>query len=259
MLEFGTNVNTGSNGGMPTMGQVLGGATGGYAGANMTPPPATGASMGQRPASAGTGASTISLKKGQKISLTKAAPSMKHVLVGLGWSTQRYTGAADFDLDASAFLVDNNGRTAPDGFVFYGAACSTADGRKCDGSESVIHSGDNKVGGDGINDDEQMTIDLSKIPANIQKVAISCTIYDSERRRQNFGMVSNAYIRIVDNDTGAEVARYDLGEDFSTETAVVIGEIYRHNGEWRFNAVGSGYSGGLAMICRQYGLDVEGE
>lgn len=258
MLEFGTNVNTGSNGGMPTMGQFAG-ANGGYAGANMTPPPATGVNMGQRPASAGTGASTISLKKGQKISLTKAAPSMKHVLVGLGWSTQRYTGAADFDLDASAFLVDNNGRTAPDGFVFYGAACSTADGRKCDGSESVIHSGDNKVGGDGVNDDEQMTIDLSKIPANIQKVAISCTIYDSERRRQNFGMVSNAYIRIVDNDTGAEVARYDLGEDFSTETAVVIGEIYRHNGEWRFNAVGSGYSGGLAMICRQYGLDVEGE
>ena len=238
MLGF-DNIN---NGGIPTMGQTLDGA---LAGAPST------THLGQKP-------KAISLVKGQKISLTKTAPAMHKVLVGLGWTTQRYTGAYDFDLDASAFLVDKYNRTKPENFVFYGAINQTPDGRKCDAAMSVIHSGDDKVGGDGNNDNEQITIDLGAVPADIQKIAISCTIYEAALRRQNFGMVENAFIRLVDSDTGHEVARYNMGEDFSTETAVVVAEFYRNGNEWKFNAVGSGYVGGLANICSQYGLDTDG-
>ena len=174
----------------------------------------------------------INLSKGQKVDLTKGNPGLKNIMVGLGWDVNAFDSGADFDLDAAAFLVGENGK------------CPT-----------VKHMGDNLTGeGDG--DDEQIQIDLSKIPANISKVAFTVTIYDAETRRQNFGQVSNAFIRIVDETTNQELIRYDLGEDFSIETAVVVGELYRHDGEWKFNAIGSGFQGGLAALCGHYGIDV---
>ena len=189
----------------------------------------------------------ISLQKGQKVDLTKGNPSLRHVLVGLGWDVNKYDGGFDFDLDASAFLLGANGQTPDtDAFVFYGNLKHS--------SGSVEHMGDNLTGeGDG--DDEQIVVDLSAIPQNIEKVAFTVTIYEAEKRRQNFGQVANAYIRIVDSDTNQELIRYDLGEDFSIETAIVVGEIYRHNGEWKFNAVGSGLQGGLAALCANYGIE----
>lgn len=190
----------------------------------------------------------INLSKGQKVDLTKGNPGLKHLLVGLGWDVNQYDGGADFDLDAAVFLLGENGKVQKqEDFVFYGNLKHE--------SESVIHMGDNLTGeGDG--DDEQVQVDLSKVPANVSKVAFTVTIYDSDVRRQNFGQVSNAYIRIVDEDTNQEVIRYDLGEDFSIETAVVVGELYRHNGEWKFNAIGSGFQGGLAALCANYGIEV---
>lgn len=189
----------------------------------------------------------INLSKGQKVELTKGNPSLKKLLVGLGWDVNQFDGA-DFDLDASAFLLGENGKVLNDqDFVFYGNLKHSSD--------SVNHLGDNLTGeGDG--DDEQLTIDLSLVPANISRVAFSVTIYDSETRKQNFGQVSNSYIRIVDEATNTELVHYDLGEDFSIETAVVVGELYRHNGEWKFNAIGSGFSGGLAALCGNYGVNV---
>lgn len=189
----------------------------------------------------------ISLQKGQKVDLTKGNPSLKHVLVGLGWDVNKYDGGFDFDLDASAFLLGVNGQTPnTDAFVFYGNLKHP--------SGAVEHMGDNLTGeGDG--DDEQILVDLSKIPDGIDKIAFTVTIYEAEARRQNFGQVSNAFIRIVDNDTGRKLIRYDLGEDFSIETAIVVGEIYRHGGEWKFNAVGSGFQGGLAALCANYGIE----
>ncbi len=189
----------------------------------------------------------ISLQKGQKVDLTKGNPSLRHVLVGLGWDVNKYDGGFDFDLDASAFLLGENGQTPDtDAFVFYGNLKHP--------SGAVEHMGDNLTGeGDG--DDEQITVDLSAIPQDIQKIAFTVTIYESEKRHQNFGQVANAYIRIVDSDTNQELIRYDLGEDFSIETAIVVGEIYRYNGEWKFNAVGSGFQGGLAALCANYGIE----
>lgn len=191
----------------------------------------------------------INLTKGAKINLTKEAPGLKKVIIGLGWQTQKYSGSADFDLDASAFLVDKHGRTNEDGFIFYGNLQYP--------NGSVVHQGDNKIGGDGISDDEQIVIDLDAIPENIEKVAIAITIYDYERRGQNFGMVDSAYCRLVNAETGKEEYRFNLGEDFSVETAVVVGEIYRYNGEWKFNTIGSGFDGGLIALCKNYGLDAE--
>lgn len=190
----------------------------------------------------------INLTKGQKVDLTKGNPGLKHLMVGLGWDVNQYDGGADFDLDAAAFLLGENGivRKQED-FVFYGNLKHE--------SESVIHMGDNLTG-EGEGDDEQVQVDLSKVPANVAKIAFTVTIYDSDVRRQNFGQVSNAFIRIVDEDTNQEVIRYDLGEDFSIETAVVVGELYRHNGEWKFNAIGSGFQGGLAALCANYGIEV---
>lgn len=191
----------------------------------------------------------INLSKGQKVSLSKEAPGMTHVMVGLGWDTNRYDGGNDFDLDASVFLTGVSGKCESDkDFIFYG--------NKEHPSGAVKHMGDNRTG-DGEGDDEQIFVDLSAVPANIDKIAVTITIYDADKRRQNFGQVSNSYCRIVNDETGEEIVRYDLGEDFSIETAIVVGEVYRHGGEWKFNAIGSGYAGGLAALCAQYGIDAE--
>lgn len=189
----------------------------------------------------------INLSKGQKVDLTKGNPGLKNIMVGLGWDVNAFDSGVAFDLDAAAFLLDDTGKCPTDKeFVFYGNLTHT--------SESVKHMGDNLTGeGDG--DDEQIQIDLSRIPANVTKIAFTVTIYDAETRRQNFGQVSNSFIRIVDGSTNTELIRYDLGEDFSIETAVVVGELYRHNGEWKFNAIGSGFQGGLAALCAHYGID----
>lgn len=190
----------------------------------------------------------INLTKGQKVELTKGNPSLKKLMVGLGWDVNQYDSGADFDLDAAAFLLGADGKVISDAeFVFYGNLKHV--------SGAVEHMGDNLTGaGDG--DDEQIIVDLSLVPANVEKIAFTVTIYDAEPRRQNFGQVSNAYIHIVDEVGNTELIRYDLGEDFSIETAVVVGELYRHNGEWKFNAIGSGFQGGLAALCKNYGVNV---
>ncbi|MBU5478570.1 TerD family protein [Eubacterium sp. MSJ-13] len=191
----------------------------------------------------------ISLQKGQKVSLTKGNPGLKKVVVGLGWDVNQFDTGGDFDLDAAAFLLGDSGKVAKsDDFVFYGNLTHP--------SGAVQHMGDNLTGeGDG--DDEQIKIDLTQIPDNITKIAFTATIYEPEQRRQNFGQVNNAFIRIYNEETGEEMLRYDLGEDFSIETAVVFGELYKNNNEWKFNAIGSGYQGGLAALCANYGVDVE--
>lgn len=190
----------------------------------------------------------ISLAKGQKVDLTKTNPGLSKAVVGLGWDVNKYDGGQDFDLDASVFLLDANGKVSGgQDFVFYNNTTGA--------NGAVVHSGDNLTG-DGDGDDEQVMIAINDIPANIEKVSFAVTIHDAEARNQNFGMVSNAFIRIVNEDSNAELIRYDLGEDFSIETAVVVGELYRHNGEWKFSAVGSGYQGGLAALCSDFGLQV---
>ncbi len=191
----------------------------------------------------------ISLQKGQKVSLTKGNPGLKKVVVGLGWDVNQFDTGGDFDLDAAAFMLGDSGKVAKaEDFVFYGNLTHP--------SGSVQHMGDNLTGeGDG--DDEQIKIDLTQVPANVTKIAFTATIYEPEQRRQNFGQVNNAFIRIYNEETGEEMLRYDLGEDFSIETAVVFGELYKNNNEWKFNAIGSGYQGGLAALCANYGVDVE--
>ncbi len=192
---------------------------------------------------------SINLSKGQKVDLTNGNPGLKNIMVGLGWDANVFDSGADFDLDASAFLLGENGKCPTEReFIFYGNLEHA--------SESVKHMGDNLTG-EGEGDDEQIQIDLTKIPANISKIAFTVTIYEADQRRQNFGQVSNSFIRIVDESNGSELIRYDLGEDFSIETAVVVGELYRHNGEWKFNAIGSGFQGGLAALCGHYGIDAE--
>lgn len=191
----------------------------------------------------------ISLKKGQKVSLTKDHPGLSKVVVGLGWDVNQFDTGGDFDLDAAAFLLTNTGKVSrAEDFVFYGNLAHP--------SGSVQHQGDNLTGaGDG--DDEQIKVELSKVPENITKIAFTVTIYEAEQRRQNFGQVSNAFIRIYNEVTGEEMLRYDLGEDFSIETAVVFGELYKNGSEWKFNAIGSGYQGGLAALCANFGVEVE--
>ena len=191
----------------------------------------------------------INLSKGQKVDLTKGNPSLKNIMVGLGWDVNEFDGGADFDLDASAFVLGPGGKCMSDNdFVFYGNLTHP--------SGAVVHMGDNLTG-EGEGDDEQIEVDLSKIPANIEKVAFTVTIYDADARRQNFGQVSNAYIRIIDEATQTEIIHYDLGEDFSIETAIVVGELYKYNGNWKFNAIGSGFRGGLAALCGHYGIEVQ--
>lgn len=188
----------------------------------------------------------ISLTKGQKIDLTKTNPGLTKITVGLGWDTNKYDGGAAFDLDASAFLLNGAGKVdREENFIFYKNL--TAPG--------VQHMGDNLTGaGDG--DDEQICINLAEVAADVEKIDFTVTIYDAETRAQNFGMVENAFIRIVNTETGEELVRYDLGEDYSVETALVVAELYRHNGEWKFNAIGSGFAGGLGALCNNFGLTV---
>ena len=192
---------------------------------------------------------SVSLSKGQRVDLTKGRPSLKNILVGLGWDINHYDGEADFDLDASVFMLKENNKVGKDDdFIFYGNLEHS--------SKSVKHMGDNCTGeGDG--DDEVIKIKLDKIPSDYETLVVTVTIYDAESRLQNFGMVGNAYVRVVDEETGEELIRFDLSEDFSTETALVVAEIYKHNGEWKFKAVGSGYNGGLKVLCNQYGIDAE--
>ncbi|NIF23057.1 TerD family protein [Candidatus Pantoea multigeneris] len=189
---------------------------------------------------------SVSLSKGGNVSLSKAAPTMKNVLVGLGWDA-RSTDGQDFDLDASAFLLSASSKVRGDtDFIFYNNLVST------DGS--VSHTGDNRTGaGDG--DDESLKIKLDLIPADVDKIVFVVTIHDAQTRRQSFGQVSGAFIRLVNDDNQSEVARYDLTEDASTETAMLFGELYRNGTEWKFRAVGQGYAGGLASVCAQYGIN----
>ena len=187
----------------------------------------------------------LSLTKGGNLSLTKEAPGMTKVLVGLGWDA-RSTDGTEFDLDASAFLLKADGKVRADSdFIFYNQLKSV------DGS--VEHTGDNRTGkGDG--DDEAIKVDLSKIPADIDKIMFTVTIHEAEARRQSFGQVRNAFIRIVNQDTNVEVGRYDLAEDASTETAMIFAELYRHGTEWKFRAVGQGFKGGLKPLAESFGL-----
>ncbi|ENU33002.1 TerD family protein [Acinetobacter parvus] len=189
----------------------------------------------------------ISLNKGGNLSLSKTDPTLVRILIGLGWD-ERATDGASFDLDASAFLLTASGRVRGDhDFIFYNQLKSQ------DGS--VEHTGDNRSGqGDG--DDESLLVDLSKVSPEVEKIAITVTIHDAQSRGQNFGQIANAFIRVVNQDSGIEIVRFDLAEDYSTETAMVFGEVYRHNGEWKFRAVGQGYTGGLAAMCQQYGIQV---
>ncbi|OWL94810.1 chemical-damaging agent resistance protein C [Deinococcus indicus] len=189
----------------------------------------------------------LSLQKGGNISLSKQDANLQRILVGLGWDPRSTDGQA-FDLDASAFLLTAAGRVRGDhDFIFYNQL------RSAEGS--VEHTGDNRTGvGDG--DDESIRVDLTRIPADIEKIAVAVTIDQADARRQNFGQVGGAFIRILNEDNSQELTRYDLGEDFSTETAVIFGEIYRYGGEWKFRAVGQGFAGGLGPMARNYGVNV---
>lgn len=189
----------------------------------------------------------VSLTKGGNISLSKTDPTLKNLIIGLGWDA-RPTDGDDFDLDASAFMVKDDGKVRSDSdFIFYNQTKSSCG--------SIEHTGDNRTGaGDG--DDESVIVLLDKIPADIQRIVFVVTIHEAESRKQNFGQVSKAYVRVVNKDSSAEVARYDLSEDASIETAMVFGEIYKHGVEWKFKAVGQGYAGGLAALARQYGINI---
>lgn len=189
----------------------------------------------------------VSLQKGGNVSLEKVAPGMTKILIGLGWD-ERATDGAEFDLDASLFLLKSDGKVRADNdFIFYNNLTSS------DGS--VVHQGDNRTGeGDG--DDEAVKIDLSSVPPEVDKISVAVTIHDALARSQNFGQISNAFMRVVNNDSNEEVARYDLSEDYSIETAMIFGEIYRNNGEWKFKAVGQGYEGGLKALAEGFGINM---
>lgn len=187
----------------------------------------------------------ISLQKGGNVNLSKEAPSLKKLVIGLGWDPRATDGAA-FDLDGSAFLLKADGKARSDAdFIFYNNLKST------DGS--VAHAGDN-TSGSGEGDDEKLTIDLASVPAEIEKITIGVTIHEAEARKQNFGMVGKAYIRCLNAEGDKEIARYDLSEDSSTETAMIFGEIYRAGVEWKFKAVGQGFAGGLGPLARSFGI-----
>lgn len=189
----------------------------------------------------------VSLAKGGNVSLEKQAPNLTAVSVGLGWDARSTTGA-DFDLDASALATGENRKVLSDHhFVFYNNL------RSPDGS--IEHTGDNLTG-DGDGDDEVINVDLVAVPPNVTNIFFPVSIHDAESRGQSFGQVRNAYIRVVDRSTGKELVRYDLSEDASSETAMTFGELYRHNGEWKFRAIGQGYASGLAGIARDYGVNI---
>ena len=189
----------------------------------------------------------ISLSKGDNVSLLQSDPGLKKILVGLGWDA-RVSDGNDFDLDASAFLLGDNQKVTSEKYFIYYNNLHSPDG-------SIEHTGDNLTG-DGDGDDESIKVDLESVPSEISVIAITVTIHDAEARRQNFGQIRNAFIRIVNDETQKEIARYDLSEDYSTETAMVFGEIYRRNSDWKFRAVGQGYAGGLTTLCDHYGIDV---
>ncbi|MGM0615340.1 MAG: TerD family protein [Pseudomonadota bacterium] len=189
----------------------------------------------------------VSLSKGGNVSLSKEAPGLKHVVVGLGWDP-RVTDGQEFDLDASVFLCGEDGKVRSDtDFVFYNNMVG--------GNGSVEHQGDNRTG-EGEGDDEQVKIDLSSVPADVKKLAFAVTIHDADSRKQNFGMVSNAFMRVVNGEDGKELARYDLSEDYSVETAMIFGEVYRHGDEWKFKAIGQGFGGGLHPLASSFGVNV---
>jgi len=189
----------------------------------------------------------VNLSKGGTVSLSKEAPGLANILVGLGWKP-RVTDGSAFDLDASVFMVDENNKILGDeSFIFYNNKTSP------DGS--VVHQGDNKTG-EGEGDDEKVTVDLTKVPANCKKLVFAVTIHEAGERKQNFGQVEGAYIRIVNQAGGAEIAKYDLTEDASTNTAMIFGEVYRHGEEWKFKAVGQGFDGGLGPLAQTYGVSV---
>ncbi|MBR8826723.1 MAG: TerD family protein [Gomphosphaeria aponina SAG 52.96 = DSM 107014] len=189
---------------------------------------------------------SISLQKGQKISLEKVAPGLVAGFIGMGWDVKATDTGTDFDLDTSLFLLDANDKLISDKhFIFYNNLTSP------DPDESVKLMGDNQTGA-GEGDDEVIIVDLRKVPPAVQKIVITVTIYEAEQRKQNFGQVQNAYVRLVDVQTQEEVLRYDLDEDYSIETAMILAELYRKDDEWRVNAVGDGYSGGLAALLNRY-------
>jgi tellurium resistance protein TerD len=189
----------------------------------------------------------ISLQKGSNVNLSREAPKMSKMILGLGWDLRASDGEG-FDLDASAFMLNESGKVRSEAdFIFYNQPKST------DGS--VEHTGDNRTGaGDG--DDEQIVLDLTKVPSDVNKIAVCVTIHEAEARHQNFGMVSSAFMRCVDAGKNLEIVRFDLSEDYSTETAMIFGEVYRHSGEWKFKAIGQGFKGGLVALARNYGVNL---
>ncbi|WP_312470104.1 TerD family protein [Neobacillus sp.] len=189
----------------------------------------------------------VTLSKGQKVDLTKAHPGLQNVVVGLGWNVSHL--GSNFDLDASAFLLGQTGKVQSDqDFVFYNNPSG--------GNGSIIYSGDNRIGS-GVRDDEQIRIDLNRVPAHIHRIAFTITIHDAQVKRQNFGQIADSYVRIFNELTNEELLRFNLGKDFTVETAIVSAELYRHNGEWKFNAIASGFQGGLAALCRNFGVTVD--
>ena len=189
----------------------------------------------------------VKLTKGGNISMRKEAPGLKAIFVGLGWDV-RSTDGAEFDLDASGFLLGPNGKVRSDQYFIFYNQLTSRDG-------SVRHTGDNRTG-EGEGDDEVIEVDLDKIAQDVDRISITVTIHDADTRRQNFGMVSNAYIRVVNRESGSEITLFDLSEDMSTETAMIFGELYRHTGEWKFRAIGQGYAGGLGPLARNFGVNV---
>ena len=190
----------------------------------------------------------VSLSKGGNVSLSKTEVGLKKILIGLGWETRSSDGV-DFDLDASAFMVGDNGNVIrEEDFIFYNQLFSLCG--------SVEHTGDNLTGA-GEGDDEALKIYFEKVPALIKRIVVCVTIHDAQARNQNFGQVDNAFMRIVNLENDIEIARFDLTEDYSTETAMIFGEVYRHNHEWKFKAVGQGFSGGLDALCAKFGVEVD--
>lgn len=189
----------------------------------------------------------VTLSKGQKVDLTKSHPGLQNVVVGLGWNISSLS--SNFDLDASAFLLGPSGKVNNDlDFVFYNNPSG--------GNGSILYSGDNRIGS-GVRDDEQIRIDLNRVPAHIHRIAFTITIHDALQKRQNFGQISDSYVRIFNEQTSEELLRFNLGKDFTVETAIVAAELYRHNGEWKFNAIASGFQGGLAALCQNFGVTVD--
>lgn len=189
----------------------------------------------------------ISLQKGGNVNLSKEAPGLKRIVIGLGWDPRATDGAA-FDLDGSVFMLKADGKVRSDADFIYYNCLKSADG-------SIVHAGDNTTGG-GDGDDEQISVDLSAVPTDVDKISVAVTIHEADVRKQNFGMVSKAYIRCSNGDGGVEIARYDLSEDGSTESAMIFGEIYRAGAEWKFKAIGQGFKGGLGPLAKSFGINV---